>query len=233
MIATMLSGATLLIDGDDTLWENNVYFEEAIEAFLDYLRHSSLSRSQVRATLDEIERLNSGVHGYGAAAFARNLRQTYERLAERRVEPRDLDYLMTLGQRILTRDIELLPAVGETLAYLADRHRLLLLTKGDPEEQRLKVDRSGLAAHFADVVIVREKDVNAYRDLVVAYRLEPARTWMVGNSPRSDINPALSAGLHAVLIPHPHTWRLEHEAIPPADDRLLVLKTFAELRAHF
>ncbi|MDQ6883985.1 MAG: HAD hydrolase-like protein [Candidatus Dormibacteraeota bacterium] len=229
----MRSGATLLIDGDDTLWENNVYFEEAIEAFLDYLRHSSLSRSQVRATLDEVERLNSGVHGYGTAAFARNLRQTYERLAERKVEPRDLDYLMTLGQRILRRDIELLPAVGETLAYLEDRHRLLLLTKGDAEEQRLKVDRSGLAAHFADVVIVREKDINAYRDLVVAYRLEPTRTWMVGNSPRSDINPALAAGLHAVFIPHPHTWRLEHEAIPPANDRLLVLETFAELRAHF
>ena len=97
----MMPGETLLIDGDDTLWENNVYFEEAIEAFLDYLSHSSLSRDQVRSTLDEIERLNSRVHGYGAAAFARNLRETYERLAERRVERRDLDYLMVLGQRIL------------------------------------------------------------------------------------------------------------------------------------
>jgi len=73
----------LIIDGDDTLWENNVHFEQAIEDFIDFLDHSALSREQVRASLDEIERLNSRVHGYGSAAFARNLRQTYERLAER------------------------------------------------------------------------------------------------------------------------------------------------------
>ena len=119
----MTTPQTLLIDGDDTLWENNVYFEEAIESFLDYLRHSSLDRQQVRSVLDEVERLNSRVHGYGAAAFSRNLRQTYERLAQRRVEPGDLDYLMMLGKRILEREIQLLPGVSETLSYLGARHR--------------------------------------------------------------------------------------------------------------
>src|SRR5207253_7287203 len=87
----------LLIDGDDTLWENNVYFEQAIEDFIDFLGHSALSRAQVRATLDEIERLNSRVHGYGSAAFARNLRETYERLAERELHQDDLDHVMHLG----------------------------------------------------------------------------------------------------------------------------------------
>jgi putative hydrolase of the HAD superfamily len=223
---------TLLIDGDDTLWENNVYFEEAIEAFLDYLRHSSLDRDQVRSMLDEIERLNSRVHGYGAAAFARNLRQTYERLAERRVELRDLDYLMMLGQRILKREIELLPGVAETLSYLRAHHRLLLVTKGDPEEQGLKVERSGVRDEFNEVVILAEKDEQAYRDLVRAYHLEPPSTWMIGNSPRSDVNPALSAGLNAVFIPHAHTWRLESESLGESD-RLLVLNAFTELRSHF
>jgi putative hydrolase of the HAD superfamily len=67
----------LLIDGDDTLWENNVYFEQAIEAFIDFLAHSSMSRDQVRAALDEVERINVRVHGYGSASFTKNLRQTY------------------------------------------------------------------------------------------------------------------------------------------------------------
>jgi putative hydrolase of the HAD superfamily len=228
----LLASKALLIDGDDTLWENNVYFEEAIEAFLDYLRHSSLNREQVRSVLDEIELLNSRVHGYGAAAFARNLRQTYERLAERRVETRDLDYLMMLGQRILKRDVHLLPGVVETITYLRDRHRLLLVTKGDPDEQGLKVERSGLARDFNEVVILSEKDEQAYRDLVPAYRLDPPTTWMIGNSPRSDINPALAAGLNAVFIPHAHTWRLEKESLTQ-NDRLLVLDSFADLRHHF
>lgn len=223
----------LVIDGDDTLWENNVYFEQAIEAFIDYLSHSSLSREQVRSTLDEIERLNSRVHGYGSAAFARNLRATYERLAERRLNKEDLDYVMTLGQRIVKQQLQVLPGVPETLAYLATRHRLFLFTKGDVDEQRLKVDRSGLELFFEEVIIAREKDAAAYRDITQAYHLDPLLTWMVGNSPRSDINPALEAGLRAVFIPHAHTWRLEAEDLARDQDRLLVLQTFSQLRDHF
>jgi putative hydrolase of the HAD superfamily len=56
---------------------------------------------------------------------------------------------------------------------------------------------------------------------------------MIGNSPRSDINPALQAGLNAVFIPHEHTWRLEKEEVTSADGRLLTLRAFGELRAHF
>src|SRR6202022_1918300 len=99
--ATMAGHEILIIDGDDTLWENNVHFEQAIEDFIDFLDHSALSREQVRASLDEIERLNSRVHGYGSGAFARNLGQTYERLAERELRPDDLEHVIRRGPRIL------------------------------------------------------------------------------------------------------------------------------------
>jgi putative hydrolase of the HAD superfamily len=223
----------LIIDGDDTLWENNVHFEQAIEDFIDFLAHSRLSREQVRAALDEIERLNSRVHGYGSAAFARNLRETYERLVERDLRPDDLDHVLHLGRRILDVELELLPGVADTLAYLKARHRLLLFTKGELEEQRLKVQRSGLADHFDRVMVTKEKDVEGYRNLIRAYGIDVRQAWMIGNSPRSDVNPALEAGLRAVYIPHPHTWRLEQEEIPADDDRVLVLQSFGQLRDHF
>ena len=223
----------LIIDGDDTLWENNVYFERAIEDFIDFLGHSALSREQVRAALDEIEQFNSRVHGYGSAAFARNLRETYERLAERELHPDDLDHVMHLGRRILDVELELLPGVSETLAYLKPRHRLLLFTKGELEEQRLKVRRSGLEDQFEQVVVTREKDVAGYRDLIRAHSVDATRAWMIGNSPRSDINPALEAGLRAVYIPHAHTWRLEQADVPEHDGRLLVLQSFDQLKDHF
>jgi putative hydrolase of the HAD superfamily len=234
MIAGLMSKRqVLIIDGDDTLWENNVYFERAIEDFIDYLNHSSLSRAEVRASLDEIERLNSRVHGYGSAAFSRNLRETYERLAERQLEAEHVDYVMSLARRIVEVELELLPGVVETLHYLAARHRLLLFTKGDDEEQRLKVQRSGLQTRFESVVVAKEKDVSAYQGLLREHDLDASRTWMVGNSPKSDINPALGAGLRAVYIPHPQTWRLESEPLPEGGGRLLVLQSFGELRDHF
>jgi putative hydrolase of the HAD superfamily len=223
----------LLIDADDTLWENNIYFEEAFEQFVEFLDHSSMNAVEIRVVLDEIESVNIKLHGYGAANFARNLAQCYERLAEREIRDQDLRAAMSFAERILDCPMELIEGVTETLGYLAQRHELTLFTKGHPEEQRLKIDRSELGAYFSHTAIVREKDHQAYAALAQERALDTARTWMVGNSPKSDINPALAAGLNAVYIPHPRTWGLEREEIQPANGRLLVLENFAELRRHF
>ncbi|MEA2667517.1 MAG: putative hydrolase of the superfamily [Chloroflexota bacterium] len=232
-MASAPSRQFLLVDGDDTLWENNVYFEQAIEAFIDFLAHSSMSREQVRVALDEVEHMNVKVHGYGSASFTKNLQQTYERLGERDLRPQDIEHVLQLGQRIASQPVRLLPDVAETVRDLASRHDLMLLTKGHPEEQRLKIERSGLEAFFDATAVVHEKDEGTYRAIVRERQLDPARTWMIGNSPRSDINSALAAGLNAVFIPHEHTWRLEKEEIVHANGHLLTLRAFGELRAHF
>lgn len=225
----------LVFDADDTLWENNIHFERAIEDFLDYLAHSALSRDEARAVLDEIEIANFRVHGYGSAAFSRNLRATYERLAEREINEDDLRHVMALGERILSQPIELIEGVEETLQRLADVHDLTLMTKGQSEEQQMKIDRSGIGSYFRHAEIVPEKDAASYRFLAESIGLDPERTWMIGNSPKSDINPALVAGLNAVYIPHHATWRLEHQEIDPAlgTGRLLHVARFSDLADYF
>src|SRR4029079_18893698 len=111
--------------------------------------------------------------------------------------------------------MEVIPGVAETLEYLADRHDLTLFTKGNPDEPRLKIDRSGFVGSVAHTAIVKEKDAAAYLRLVAEREMDPVRTWMIGNSPKSDINPALEAGLNAVFVPHAHTWVLEKQEIVP------------------
>ncbi len=223
----------LIIDADDTLWENNIYFERAFDAFVDYLAHASLTPRQVRDVLDEIEDANAKVHGYGSANFGRNLQQCYRHLAGREVAEEDLRTVLGFAEKILEAPIEVIEGVPETLEYLSGRHDLTLFTKGHPEEQKLKIDRSGLGAWFAHTAIVKEKDAAAYRELALARGMDPERTWMIGNSPKSDINPALEAGLSAVFVPHQHTWALEKQEIRRADGRLLILDRFADLKAHF
>jgi putative hydrolase of the HAD superfamily len=224
---------SLIFDADDTLWENNIYFEQAFEQFCSYLGHSSMSPRQIRDVLDEIEIANIKIHGYGSVNFARNLSQCYRRLAERDISDRDLEAVKEYAYDILKRPVELLPGVVETLDELSPRHDLTLFTKGDPEEQRLKLDRSGLRDHFHHVAIVKEKDVAAYRQLATERESEPERTWMIGNSPKSDINPALAAGLRAVFVPHPRTWSLEHEEVPEEHPRLLRVSSIGELTKYF
>jgi putative hydrolase of the HAD superfamily len=223
----------LIIDADDTLWENNIYFERAFEEFVEFLAHSRLSPREVRDVLDEMELANARINGYGSLNFGRNLRQCYEHLAEREVREDDLRTVMSFAERILECPMELIPGVPETLEYLASRHDLTLFTKGHPEEQKLKIDRSGLGGFFAHTAIVKEKDAPAYRTLVAERAMEAGNTWMIGNSPKSDINPALAAGLNAVFVPHQHTWMLEKQEIVPGNGRLIVLEGFERLRDNF
>ena len=223
----------LVFDADDTLWENNIYFERAFDDFCPFLDHSALTPQQVRDVLNEIELVNAKVHGYGSKNFGRNLQQAYQHLAEREIRAGDLDHVMSLAERILEQPLEVIDGVEETLAELAGRHDLTLFTKGHPEEQRMKVDRSGLGRYFAHTAIVKEKDAPAYQRLVEERGFDPQQTWMIGNSPKSDINPALEAGLNAVLVPHPHTWVLEHQDLRDGGERLRVVANFGELRNYF
>lgn len=226
---------TLLFDADDTLWENNIYFERAIASFISYLDHRVHSEEEVREHLNTVERATIAAHGYGLTSFRASLIRCFEDLSDRAVTEERHQRIVSFVHSIASQQIELLPGVAETLAALATRHRCLLVTKGDPAEQRGKLERSGIAGCFSAVEVLREKDERAYRDVVEHYGCDPGRTWMIGNSPKSDINPALAAGLHAVFIPHDSTWALEREVVhqPPTGQTLLGLAAFAELGLHF
>jgi putative hydrolase of the HAD superfamily len=223
----------LVFDADDTLWENNIYFERAFDDFCAFLDHSQLRPAQVRDVLNEIELVNAKLHGYGSKNFGFNMQQAFKHLAEREIRADDLDHVMSLAERILEQPLDVIDGVEETLAELAQRHELTLFTKGHPEEQRMKVDRSGLGGYFAHTAIVKEKDAPAYLRLVEERGFDPRQTWMIGNSPKSDINPALEAGLNAVLVPHPHTWVLEHQDLRDGGERLRIIDTIGDLRVIF
>jgi len=152
------SGQTLLIDADDTLWENNIYFERAIAAFIGYLNHHEYSAAEVRQALNAQERATILAHGYGLTSFTRSLVATYERLSATPVTTHNILRVRSFARSISEHEIELLTGVAQTVAELAVRHRLILMTKGDQAEQADKLARSGLARHFSAVEIVAEKD---------------------------------------------------------------------------
>jgi putative hydrolase of the HAD superfamily len=228
-------GQSLLIDADDTLWENNIYFERAIAAFISYLNHHEYTPAEVRKALNAVERETILAHGYGLSSFTRSLVTCFERLSPAPVTEEKAQRILGFARSIAEQEIELLPGVEETLADLSTRHRLILMTKGNQAEQADKLARSGLSGLFSSVEIVAEKDPPTYRQVIARHELLPHTSWMIGNSPRSDINPALAAGLHAVFLFHKNTWELEHSALDPAPEgqQLLELDSFAKLCDFF
>lgn len=230
-----LERQTLLIDADDTLWENNIYFERAIAAYISYLDHLPHSPEQVRATLNQVERETILSHGYGLTSFTQSLIACFERLTETPIAAGHEQQIRSFAQSIADHEIELLPGVAELLPELAQRHRLILMTKGSQAEQADKLVRSGLASHFSGVEIVAEKNPETYREVAARYSCQPGSTWMIGNSPKSDINPALAAGLNAVFIFHKDTWVLEHAELSsaPEGQALLEVDSFHGLAEIF
>src|ERR1700752_2232207 len=124
-------GQTLLIDADDTLWENNVYFERAIAAFISYLNHHTYTPAEVRQALNAVERETILTHGYGLTSFTRSLLECFERLTPEPTTEEKRERITGFARVIAEQEIELLPGVAGTLADLATRHRLILMTKGN------------------------------------------------------------------------------------------------------
>src|SRR5512144_2965842 len=132
----------LLIDADDTLWENNIYFERAIANFISFLNHHEYSAEQIRDVLNEVAKDCIIRHGYGLHSFAHALVDTFERLAVEPLTPALHETIHGFAHTIAEHPVEIIPGVPETLDYLAGRHNLILMTKGALAEQAGKIERS-------------------------------------------------------------------------------------------
>jgi putative hydrolase of the HAD superfamily len=224
----------LIFDADDTLWDSNIHFLEAEARFIAAL--AAAGGGETAAVRTAIRRREPEIiesHGYGREPFVALMRMVAAELAPPRARETLGAEIERIAADFLERECELLPDVEPTIVELAARHRLTLFTKGQPREQLRKLERSGLRRHFSHVEVTPEKDEAAYWRLVETAALDRARAFMIGNSPRSDINPALRAGLRAVFIPHPHTWELEHEEVDLNDERVTMIANFRTLRQIF
>jgi putative hydrolase of the HAD superfamily len=189
----------------------------------------------VRQALNTAEHDTILTHGYGLSSFSRSLLSCFEQLSPAPMTDEKRRRIEGFVRSIAEQKIELLPGVAETLAELATRHRLILMTKGNHAEQSDKLARSGLASYFSAVEIPAEKYPATYREVLHRHALSPRTSWMIGNSPKSDINPALAAGLNAVFLFHKDTWILEHATLDavPEDQQLIELDSFAKLANIF
>ena len=223
----------LVFDADDTLWETNLHFNRTFSGFTEWLGGLEVTPERVQETFVRIEEENVRRFGYGTAVFVRNLHDTLVQVIGRPATPDEQSRVDALAADLLLHRADPMPRAADTLTTLGQRNRMILLTKGVEAEQRAKIDTSGLATHFEHLLVVQEKDVGTYQKLIADHALDPATTWMIGNSPMSDINPARAAGLNAVLIPNEHTWALERAEIDTTDERILQLTSFDQLTAHF
>jgi putative hydrolase of the HAD superfamily len=221
------------LDGDDTLWRNEEYFADTQRAFRALLAGYVGDDVDLDDRLNTTERANLELFGYGVKGFTLSLVETAIEASSARITATDIEQLLDLGKALLRRPVALLEGVAETVPLLAQRYRLIVITKGDLWNQEQKLAGSGLAELMWRIEIVAEKDTATYKRILDQYDVDPSRFVMVGNSVRSDVLPVLEVGARAVHIPHEHTWiqeLAEHDGNVPTLDSILDLPAWLEAR---
>jgi putative hydrolase of the HAD superfamily len=219
---------TIGFDADDTLWQNEHFFK-LTEARFATLLTGLVEPGELSAHLLEVERKNLGHYGFGIKGFTLSMVETAIEVTHGAVPASVIAEILEAGRDMLRHPVETLPHVRETLAALAGKFRLVMITKGDLFDQERKLAESGLGELFDAIEIVSDKDVGTYRRVFTQHGDGPERAMMVGNSLKSDILPAIAAGSWGVYIPHDLNWELEQADAPVRSPRYRQLADLGEL----
>lgn len=218
----------IAFDADDTLWENEGFFRQ-IEADVGELLSDFCTPEAFSARCRLAEHDNIPLYGYGLKGFTLSMLEAAVELSGDRLPARTVRDILDAGKAMLRHPVELLPDVEECLSALQDRYKLIIITKGDLYHQEHKIEASGLKRFFDAEHVVSEKDAALYRRIFDAQGQGPQRSMMVGNSPRSDVLPALEAGAFGVYVPQPLAWERDAADIPADTPRFFEIGRLGEL----
>lgn len=219
----------LVFDADDTLWDCQSWFDDVERRCCKLLSPWATAR-EVSEGLFATERKNLSLTGYGTKAFTLSLIENAVRVTQGQLTGDIVGQLIDMGKELLLFPTTPLPEVEATLEQLSQSrcYQLVVFTKGELLDQENKLKRSGLEQYFSHVETVSNKTEAEYRQLCENLDVAPEQTIMIGNSFRSDIAPALTAGAYAVHIPYHVVWELEKSEEFP-HERLQKITHFNEI----
>lgn len=226
----------IIFDADDTLWENNMFYVQAGADFFDLIEKAGFSRREAEKEFDTLEVWVVKEMGYGSVNFVYILEELFKRYNAKNGRNLDQQKFKQIVKRFTdhpTGQPKMFPDVIETLNVLKNNFELFVLTKGEFSEQQGKIQRAGVDQIVKGYFIPSEKNDATYQNLLDEHNWKAEETCMVGNSPKSDINPALRLGLFAIHIPYRDTWKLDNEPIEAVEGRFLELQSFNELQKVF
>ena len=218
----------ICLDADDTLWHNMRHFEATYEALVKMLEPFA-DAGIARTAMEACEIRNLNLYGYGAKAFTLSMVETALELGGDDVPASVIRDILDAGKALHAHPVGLFDGIEDTLSALADRGRLVLVTKGDLFHQEAKLAASGLGELFSGIEIVSDKKPATFAGIFHRYGVGPERSLMAGDSMRSDILPALEAGAWAAYVPQPLAWSHEQRPAPSDHPRFVELPSLAAL----
>lgn len=207
----------IAFDADDTLWDNELYFQEAERKFCELLE-DFLPQHTIQRELLQTEIKNISLYGYGIKAFMLSMIETAIRISDHNIKIEAIEKIVAIGQALLEQPVQLIDGVEDVLKSLKSKYKLVMATKGDLLDQERKLKKSGLANYFHHIEIMSEKKESDFEKLIRHLDIKSAELMMIGNSIKSDILPVLNIGGHGIHVPYHVTWA--HEKVDTAIDHV-------------
>lgn len=201
----------VIFDGDDTLWKTQELYDSAKMNFDRLMVKQGFSNTIEQ--LDNLDALRASMLLFAKTRFLESMLITYALLCGHHRKEWDIKVeheIRQLGLMVFTIPPKLFDDTLSTLKLLSQHANLVLLTNGDQEIQKAKIKSLGrrFRTFFSSVHIVAAKTNEDYAAILSEFSSLPNKTWVVGNSIRSDINPATMSGMRSILIPR-GTWKYE------------------------
>lgn len=203
----------LAFDADDTLWHDESHYIQVKERYYDIL-NSFASKEKLSEQLNDMERKNIHIYGYGRKSFSLSMLETALVISQGALTHAQVQDIYDLGKELCQVSVDLFPDVMETLHDLSRDYTLALITKGDLFDQQRKIEASGLKDFFSSIDIVTEKHAQTYADIIEERGWQLPHLVMIGNSLKSDILPTIQLGMQAIHIPFESTWELDYCEVP-------------------
>ena len=223
----------VLVDFDDTLVDTAPRFQNARRSLFRLLDAAGFAEEEIRRVHhDEVDPLMRKRFGLGPARMEHAFRATYQELCKAHsITPDDV-----IAERaaLIGRNVAGTPPVIEgaleALARLAAELPTALYTQsGDREYQVGCIRDVGVLdiMPVEKVHVCERKTVDQFRAVLELFEIgDPANVWMIGNSMRSDINPALEAGANAILVEVADPW--EFDVVEPFADTFQRAGSFSQ-----
>ena len=223
----------VLVDFDDTLVDTAPRFERARQRLFDRLAELGFDRGHVEHVHHhEVDPAMRRDHGLGPQRMPTAFAETYRALCRHRGEEPErgvLEACARLGVDVAGTP----PAIDgamDALHRLATRLPTVIYTQaGDADYQLGCLRDAGAIAAVGDdrVRVVPLKTADALRATLDRFGVRaPDRAWMVGNSIRSDVNPALEIGARALLVEVDEPW--QHDVVAPLHNGFPRVGTFRD-----
>lgn len=194
----------VLFDGDNTLWHIEGLYDDARSKLIRYIDPSGTRALDIETfQRTEDKRLFRSL-GYSATRFATSFQNTLQRFSPGAASA-DIAHVKSLAGSVFEQVAPVDQDTFHVLNSLRGTHHLALVTAGEQWVQQRRVDAFPYREMFDVIRIVERKSTVVFRHLAIELSISVEDSWVVGDSLRSDVMPALAAGLNAILIAN-HNW---------------------------